>query len=729
MSNKRVYELARDIGITSKVLMEELRTQGVEVKSHMSTLDDETAELILDLYRDVNATAGASSAPDDHPAPNTETAPAEAIEERVPAVAVKEAESHAEESLESPAIESEQQETMPTQTTTESEVLDQKRSDTDAVEADVSAAASTASNGQVVQLPEALTVKDLAEALELSTKDVLLQLMSMGTVASINHVISLETANAVVQKLGKSVTLVAEGSDDLDIELEPLGEERLEARAPVVTIMGHVDHGKTSLLDAIRAANVQATESGGITQHIGAYEVATDKGRLVFLDTPGHEAFTAMRARGAQVTDIVVLVVAANDGVMPQTREAVDHAKAANVSIVVAVNKIDLDDANPDRVKQQLSELDLIPENWGGTTIYVHVSAKERLGLDELLEMLLLQAEILELQADPYQMAKGTVVEARLDKAKGSLATVLIQRGTLHVGDTFVAGSHYGRVRAMFDHRGRKMESANPSTPVEILGFTSVPEAGDTFMEVADERKARQISNVRQEEQRVQQLSQSSRITLDDLYHRISAGDVKDLNLIIKGDVQGSVQALWEAIEKIESDKVQTRLIHGSTGGITESDINLASASNAIVIGFNVRPTPQATELAAQEQVDIRLYTVIYETISDIRMAMEGLLEPTYTERTLGRAQVRAIFHIARVGTIAGCLMQEGNIRRNSSVRLLRDSVVVHTGRVGSLRRVKDDVEEVQSGFECGIGIYRFNDVKEGDIIESFMLKEAAPKL
>lgn len=717
MSNKRVYELARDIGITSKELMEELRNQGVEVKSHMSTLDEETAELILDLYREVDVTASPATTSENHTAPSVEAAPV---------VEVEETESHA---IESHAIEPEQQETMPTQTTTESEALDQKRSDTNAVEADVSAAAPTTANGQVVQLPEALTVKDLAEALDLSTKDVLLQLMSMGTVASINHVISLDTANAVVQKLGKAVTLVAEGSDDYESELEPLEDERLEGRAPVVTIMGHVDHGKTSLLDAVRAANVQATESGGITQHIGAYEVGTDKGRLVFLDTPGHEAFTAMRARGAQVTDIVVLVVAANDGVMPQTREAVDHAKAANVPIVVAVNKIDLDDANPDRVKQQLSELDLIPEDWGGTTIYVDVSAKEKLGLDELLEMILLQAEILELQADPYQMAKGTVVEARLDKAKGPLATVLIQRGTLKVGDPFVAGSHYGRVRAMFDHRGRKMESANPSTPVEVLGFTSVPEAGDTFIEVADERKARQISNVRQEEQRVQQLSQNSRITLDDLYRRISAGDVKDLNLIIKGDVQGSVQALWEAIEKIESDKVQTRLIHGSTGGITESDINLASASNAIVIGFNVRPTPQAAELAAQEQVDIRLYTVIYETISDIRMAMEGLLEPTYTERTLGRAQVRQIFHIARVGTVAGCLMQEGSIRRNSSVRLLRDSVVVHTGRVGSLRRVKDDVEEVQSGFECGIGLYRFNDVKEGDIIESYMLEEAAPKL
>jgi len=717
MSNKRVYELARDIGITSKALMEELRSQGIEVKSHMSTLDTETAELITDIYRDVEVTVPAAKQSDHYLGSRAET------------TSMSESPSLGPPTTKSHATEPEQKETMPIETTTKSEDLDQKRSDTTVIDADDLDVAKKASNGKVVQLPEALTVKDLAEALALSTKDILLQLMSLGTVASINHVINLDTANVVVQKLGKAVTLVAEGSDEHGDEDESSEGEQLEHRAPVVTIMGHVDHGKTSLLDAIREANVQATESGGITQHIGAYEVQTPRGRLVFLDTPGHEAFTAMRARGAQVTDIVVLVVAANDGVMPQTREAVDHAKAANVPIVVAVNKIDLADANPDRVKQQLSELDLIPEEWGGTTIYVEVSAKEELGLDDLLEMVLLQAEILELQADPYQMCKGTVVEARLDKAKGPLATVLIQRGTLKVGASFVAGMHYGRVRAMFDHRGRRIESAAPATPVEVLGFTSVPEAGDTFMEVSDERKARQISNVRQEEQRAQQLSQNNRITLDDLYRRISAGDVKDLNLIIKGDVQGSVQALWEAIEKIESDKVQTRLIHGSTGGITESDVNLASASNAIVIGFNVRPTPQAADLAQQEQVDIRLYTVIYEVISDIRAAMEGLLEPTYTERTLGRAQVRQIFHIARVGTIAGCFMQEGSMRRNATVRLVRDNVVIHQGRIGSLRRVKDDVDEVQSGFECGIGLYRYNDIKEGDMIEAYTLEEAMPTL
>jgi translation initiation factor IF-2 len=493
--------------------------------------------------------------------------------------------------------------------------------------------------------------------------------------------------------------------------------------------MGHVDHGKTSLLDAIREANVQATESGGITQHIGAYEVETDKGKVVFLDTPGHEAFTAMRARGAQVTDIVVLVVAANDGVMPQTREAISHAKAAGVPIVVAINKIDLPDANPDRVKQQLSDLDLIPEEWGGHTIFVEVSAKQKLGLEELLEMILLQAEILELQTSPRQIAKGTIIEARLDKTKGPVATVLIQKGTLHLGDAYVAGMHYGRVRAMLDFRGQKRHTAGPSTPIEVLGFSDVPAAGDIFTVVEDERKARQISSIRQEKQRTRQFAQTSRVTLEDLYQRITAGEVKDLNLIIKADVQGSVQALWDSISKLESERVRLRLIHGATGGITESDIMLASASNAIVIGFNVRPTPKATELATQEQVDVRLYTVIYEAISDVKKAMVGLLEPTYTEKILGRAEVRALFHITRVGTIAGCYVQEGVIRRNASIRVIRDSVVVHEGRVASLRRVKEDAEEVAAGFECGIGLGRYQDVKEGDILETFVLEEIAPHL
>jgi translation initiation factor IF-2 len=676
MAGMRVYELARDLGISSKSLIEELRNQGIEVKSHMSTMDEETAGLVLDLYRpqEVAIVTNSASTESSEMSSPILTPPAPQPVELPPPVPQPE----------------------PT--------------------------------AMIVRLPEAITVKDFAETLHLKTKDVLMQLMSLGTVASINTVIGLDLANTVAQKLGKDLLLISE-AEAIERPEDAAETGDLEPRAPVVTIMGHVDHGKTSLLDAIREANIQATEMGGITQHIGAYEVETPKGKIVFLDTPGHEAFTAMRARGAQITDIVVLVVAANDGVMPQTREAIAHAKAAGVPIVVAINKIDLPDANPDRVKQQLSELELIPEEYGGSTIFVEVSAKRKVGLEDLLEMILLQAEILELQSDSHQLAKGTIVEAKLDKTRGPVATVLIQKGTLHVGDAYVAGVHYGRVRAMFDDRSHKMTAAGPATPIEVLGFADVPAAGDTFTVVEDERKARHISSIRQEKQRTKQLSQTNRVTLDDLYRRIAAGEVKDLNLIIKADVQGSVQALWDAIAKLESEKVRLRLIHGSTGAITESDIMLASASNAIVIGFNIRPIPKAAELAAQERVDVRLYTVIYEAISDVEKAMVGLLKPTYNEKTLGRAEVRMLFHITRVGAIAGCHVREGVIRRNTAARVLRDSVVVYEGRVASLRRVKEDVEEVATGFECGIGLGRYQDIKEGDVIESFILEEVAPRL
>lgn len=672
MPSVRVYELARDLGIPSKDFVEELRSQGIEVKSHMSGLDEETAGLVSELYRERETS--------DPPGPVL---------------------------------------------TSDDSVVEIK-----ARSSEPSAAKPVEGDGtSVVRVPEALTVKDLVDTAQVKAKDVLMQLMNFGTLASVNTVIDIDIANNVLQNLGKTITLVSEQDEVLESAGNLSASEFLEARAPVVTIMGHVDHGKTSLLDAIREANIQATEAGGITQHIGAYEVETDRGKIIFLDTPGHEAFTAMRARGAQVTDIVVLVVAANDGVMPQTREAVAHAQAANVPIVVAINKIDLDDANPDRIKQQLTELELVPEEWGGHTIFVEVSAKQKLGLDDLLEMILLQAEILELRADPHQMAKGTIVEARLDKTQGPVATVLIQKGTLRVSEAYVAGNHYGRVRAMKDDLGRKIKRAGPSTPVEVLGFAAVPSAGDAFTVVEDDRRARQISSVRQERQRSKQLAQSGRVTLDDLYRRISAGEVKDLNLVIKGDVHGSIQALWDSLSKLESEKVRLRLIHGSTGGITESDIMLASASNAIVIGFNVRPIPKAAELAEQEQVDVRLYTVIYEAISDVEKAMLGLLAPTYNEKTLGRAEVRAIFRITRVGAVAGCYVREGVMRRNALARVIRDSVVIHEGRIASLRRIKDDIEEVPVGFECGVGLGRYQDIKEGDTIESFMFEEIAPQL
>lgn len=672
MPSVRVYELARNLGIPSKDFVEELRSQGIEVKSHMSGLDEETAGLVSELYRERET----SDEPDVSPVSDDLTAEIEASSP-LPATP--------------------------------------KPAEPD--------------GSTVVRVPEALTVKDLVDAAEVKAKDVFMQLMSFGTLPSINTVIDIDIANTVLQNMGKNITLVSEQEEAVESVGDASAAAALEPRAPVVTIMGHVDHGKTSLLDAIRAANIQATEAGGITQHIGAYEVETAKGKIIFLDTPGHEAFTAMRARGAQITDIVVLVVAANDGVMPQTREAVAHAQAANVPIVVAINKIDLEDANPDRIKQQLTELDLVPEEWGGHTIFVEVSAKQKYGLDDLLEMILLQAEILELSADPQQMAKGTIIEARLDKTQGPVATVLIQKGTLGVSEAYVAGNHYGRVRAMKDDLGRKITKAGPSTPVEVLGFAAVPSAGDAFTVVDDERRARQISSVRQEKQRTQQLSQSGRVTLDDLYRRISAGEVKDLNLVIKGDVHGSIQALWDSLAKLESEKVRLRLIHGSTGGITESDIMLASASNAIVIGFNVRPIPKAAELAEHEQVDVRLYTVIYEAISDVEKAMLGLLAPTYNEKTLGRAEVRAIFRITRVGAVAGCYVREGVMRRNAQARVVRDSVVIHEGRIASLRRVKDDIDEVPVGFECGVGLGRYQDIKEGDMIESFTFEEMAPHL
>jgi translation initiation factor IF-2 len=484
--------------------------------------------------------------------------------------------------------------------------------------------------------------------------------------------------------------------------------------------MGHVDHGKTSLLDAIRSTNVTAQEHGGITQHIGAYYVQVDGRSVTFLDTPGHEAFTAMRARGAQVTDIVVLVVAADDGVMPQTVEAINHARAAEVPIIVAINKIDKPDANLERVKRGLSEYGLVSEDWGGDTVFAPVSAKTHEGIPNLLEMLLLQADILELKTNPNKLARGTIVEAKLDRGRGPVATVLVQEGTLHVGDAFVCGVFYGKVRAMVDDRGRKVDLAPPSFPVEILGLQGVPQAGDSFVAVTDEAKARQVAEYRQSKQRETELVKSSKVSLEELYDQIKAGDVRELRVVLKADVQGSVEALTEALGRLSGDEVKLRVIHGSVGGITESDILLAAASNAIVIGFNVRPESKGAALAAKEGVDVRLYTIIYEAVADVRAAMEGLLEPTYREQILGRVEVRQIFNISGAGTVAGCYVAEGKIQRGSLVRLLRDQVVVHEGKLGSLKRFKDDVREVAAGYECGLSIEGFQDVKQGDVVEAY---------
>ncbi|MEE9610689.1 MAG: translation initiation factor IF-2, partial [Desulfatiglandales bacterium] len=515
---------------------------------------------------------------------------------------------------------------------------------------------------------------------------------------------------------------------DMLAEVEDAPED-LKSRPPVVTIMGHVDHGKTSLLDYIRQSNIIGGESGGITQHIGAYYVKTEGGDIVFLDTPGHEAFTAMRARGAKITDLIVLVVAADDGVMPQTTEAINHARAAEIPIIVAVNKIDKPEANPEKVRRELAELDLTPEEWGGDTIFGDISAKTGEGIEEFLELLSLQSEILELRANPNKSARGTIVEARLDKSKGSVATVLIKNGTLKQGDYFICGGHYGKVRAMLNHRGRRMISAGPSFPVEIYGISGVPMAGDEFVAVEDEKTAKQIMGYRQAQMKRKDISRRGIVSLDDLFEKIKEGEVKELNIILKADVQGSIEALSDSMAKLSTEQVKLKTIHSSTGAITETDVMLASASGAIIIGFNVRANPRVTEIADKERVDIRYYDVIYNVLKDIRLAMVGLLEPVYKENVIGRVDVKEIFHVPKVGTVAGCHVSDGHIERNANVRLLRDDVVIFDGKMASLRRFKDDVREVQSGYECGVGLENFQDIKPGDVVEVYQLEEVEAEL
>jgi translation initiation factor IF-2 len=557
--------------------------------------------------------------------------------------------------------------------------------------------------------------------------DVIKKLIEMGMPTTLNQLLDADTASLLAQEYGFEVENVAPEVESL-IDQEADREEDLVPRPPVVTIMGHVDHGKTTLLDAIRESNVTASEAGGITQHIGAYEVEHNGRRVVFLDTPGHEAFTSMRARGASVTDIVVLVVGADDGVMPQTLESIDHARAAGVPIVVAVNKIDKPGAQPDRIRQQLSDRGLVPEEWGGTTLYGNVSAKRRVGINELLELILLQADVLELRANPSKHARGTVLEARLEKGRGPVATVIVQEGTLKVGDPVVTGCHYGRVRSLVNHKGKRLDDASPGTPVEIQGLSGIPDAGQKFAVLKDERTARQIALHRSEKDREKAVVRP-RMSLEDLHKRIDAGEVKDLNIVIKSDVQGSMEALQFSVGKLSGDQVKVNVIHSGVGGISESDVMLASASAAVIIGFNVRPEPKAAELAEREGVDVRLYSVIYDVVDSIRKAMEGMLAPTFRESTQGRAEVRNTFHISKIGTIAGCAVLSGKITRNSNVRLLRDSVVVHEGKLASLKRFKDDVKEVLEGYECGLGIENYNDIQVGDQIEAYVIEKVAGTL
>ncbi|MGB6525892.1 MAG: translation initiation factor IF-2 [Candidatus Acidiferrales bacterium] len=581
-----------------------------------------------------------------------------------------------------------------------------------------------------VTITEGITVRELSEKLDVRAKELLKTLLDRGVFASINQALDVHTATSLAEAFNGIVQVVSFEEQMAQEEVGPEVDksEKLTPRAPVVTVMGHVDHGKTSLLDAIRSTNVAAGESGGITQHIGASHVEINGRRIVFIDTPGHEAFTRMRARGAKITDIVVLVVAADDGVMPQTEEAIDHARAAKVPIIVAINKIDIPDAQPERVKRQLSDRGLMPEEWGGDTVMVEVSAKTHKNIERLLEMILLVGDLRELKANPAASASGTVLESRVDKGRGPVATVLVQNGTLNVGDVFICGAVYGKVRALFDDRGNPAKSAGPSSPVEVLGLQSVPAAGDQF-QVADEAKARHIVEYRQSKAREASLakSTSSRLTLDQLHEQLLAGEVKDLPIVIKADVQGSVEVLSEMLPKLSTDQVKLKIIHASVGAVSETDVLLASASNAIVIAFNVRPERKASDLAQQENVEIRLHTIIYEVVDEIKKAMAGLLTPVIKEQYLGRAEVRDTFRVKGVGMIAGCSVQDGIIKRDASVRVLRDNVVIYTGRVNSLRRFKDDVNEVRTGFECGIGISNFADVKVGDILECFAMEKQAP--
>ena len=576
-----------------------------------------------------------------------------------------------------------------------------------------------------IEIPESITVKDLAAEMKKTTAEVIKKLLGYGMMATINQEIDFDTAFLIAQEFGITATkkeTVTE--EDILFDESEDKEEELQTRPPVIVVMGHVDHGKTSLLDAIRKTNVIEGEAGGITQAIGAYQVKVNDRLITFLDTPGHEAFTAMRARGAQITDIAILVVAANDGVMPQTIEAINHAKSAGIPIIVAINKIDLPDANPDKVKQELMAYELVPEEWGGDTIFVPISAKKNENIDQLLEMVLLEADVLELKANPHKQAKGVVIEARLDKSKGPVTTMLVQRGTLDVGDTIVVGSAIGRIRNMKDDKGKNVKQAGPSMPVEIMGLTEVPQAGDTFYEVKNEKMAKHLIERRKRQEREKAINQTTKITLDNLFSQMEQGNLKVLNLIVKADVQGSVEAVKQSLEKLQNEEVKVKVIHAATGAVNQSDVTLAKVSNAIIIAFNVRPDHTAKEMAEKDEIEIKQYSVIYQAIEDVEAAMKGMLAPKFEEELIGTAEVRQTFKISNVGTIAGAYVLTGKMERSAGVRIIRDNVVVHEGRLATLKRFKDDAKEVSKGFECGIQIENYNDIQEGDIIEAFIMKE-----
>ncbi|NLM44660.1 MAG: translation initiation factor IF-2 [Clostridiales bacterium] len=739
LSKKRLYELAKELGLSSKELIAKAKEININVNNHMSNIDRDEEKLIRDLF------AKKEEKREDKKNESRINESVNVKNRNVPSYSNAKKSTKKEESVNRESVVNEEYEKELSNDKSlkkKKRVSQSRKNDSNKKKLNVkgnkkkekAASANQTKDDEPIiskkpiKIGNTITVKDLSEKTGKTVAEIIKKLLLLGIVATINQDIDFDTAELIADEFGIKIEKAIDKDDEeLLLNEEEDKEEDLRPRPPVVTIMGHVDHGKTSLLDAIRQTNVIATEAGGITQHIGAYMVNIEGRKITFLDTPGHEAFTAMRARGAKVTDIAILVVAADDGVMPQTIEAINHAKAANVPIIVAINKIDKPGSNPDRIKQELTEHGLLPEDWGGDTICVPVSAKKKIGIENLLEMVLLVAEMQELKANPNRKAKGTVVEAKLDKSRGPVATVLIQNGTLNHGDFFIVGNTHGKVRTMSDEKGKSVKKAGPSMPVEITGLSEVPDAGDIFITVDDEKTARTISEKRKEKYREEQLQSTQKISLDDLFNQIQAGKVKELNIIIKADVQGSVEALKQSLEKLSNEEVKIKAIHGGVGAISETDVMFASASNAIIIGFNVRPQPAAIMLAEKDKVDIRLYRVIYDAIEDMQSAMKGMLEPEYKEVLTGHAEVRAIFKASSIGTIAGCYVTDGKIIRNNEARLIRDGVVVYEGKIASLKRFKDDAKEVNAGFECGITLDKFNDIKEGDVIESFTM-EAVPR-
>ena len=703
MPKVRIYELAKMLKIENKELIEKLKELGIDAKSHMSVLTEEDAAVVMEMFDTKQDTIIAQEKTEQQ---------TEQVEQQQYDVTEKKQENQENQNHKKGKNKKEKNHNQ--QNHNQQQKVEQPEQ---SEEEDVA----------VKYIGENPTVKELAEVLGKNASEIVKLLMKKGIMAGINQNVEFDMAVAIAEEFD----IILEKEQEKDIMEEVFGQEEqddekdLKERPPVVVVMGHVDHGKTSLLDSIRHSSVTSNEAGGITQHIGAYTVQIAGKPITFLDTPGHEAFTAMRMRGAQITDIAVLVVAADDGVMPQTIEAINHAKAAGVDIIVAINKMDKPSANPDRVKQELTEYGLLAEDWGGETICVPVSAVNKQGIDQLLEMITLVAEMKELKANPNKKARGAIVEAQLDKGRGSVATVLVQSGTLHVGDPVVAGSAYGKIRAMTDDKGRRVKKAGPSTPVEVLGLSEVPTAGDTFYVAENEKQARQVAEsviAKNRENLIKDTPQ--KVSLDDLFTQIQSGNVKDLNVVVKADVQGSVEAVRQSLERLSNEEVRIRIIHGGVGTITESDVMLASASNAIIIGFNVRPEPAAKLFADEEKVDVRLYRVIYNAIEDITAAMKGMLDPVYEEKVLGHAEIRQLFKASGVGSIAGSYVLDGKFERNCQARITRDGIVVFEGELESLKRFKDDVKEVAAGYECGLVFKKFNDIKVGDFVEAFKMVE-----